>query len=81
MKLEDLAKLLGVQVRYEPTGGRSGAGVLHGEKVAVINSEQPLRERVEALAAVLAKEDSEHVYLPPVVRELLEKRHLTDSTQ
>lgn len=71
--LEDLAERLGIEVRYEPTDGRSGSGVVRGEKVAIIDSEQPLRARADSLARILAAEDHEHVYLPPVVRALLER--------
>ncbi len=72
--LEGLATGLGVAVRYEPTGGRSGSGVLRGQTLAIIDSELGVRGRAEALAAVLADEDYEEQYLPPAVRELLERR-------
>ena len=72
-KLEELAAALGYNVRYEPAGGRSGSGIVHGQKLAVVDSGQRLRSRVEALACIVADEDYEHVYLAPAVRELLEK--------
>ena len=74
LKLEDLATALDIEVRYESTEGRSGGGVLRGRKVAVVDSALSLRRRVKALAAVLAREDTERLYLPPAVRELLEER-------
>lgn len=70
--LEDLATRLGIQVRHEPAGGQSGSGMLHGKRIAVIDAGLSLRERVEALAAILAEQDHEGLFLPPVVRELLE---------
>lgn len=70
--LEDLAIRLGIQVRHEPAGGQSGLGMLHGKRIAVIDAGLSVRERVEALAAVLATEDHEGLFLPPAVRELLE---------
>lgn len=70
--LEQLACRLGIQVRHEPAGGQSGSGMLHGRRIAVVDAGLSLRERVEALAAILAAEDHEGVFLPPAVRELLE---------
>ena len=73
LRLEDLAKALDIEVRYEPTEGRSGGGVLRGRKVAVVDEALSPHGRLEALAAILAREDTEGMYLPPVVRELLER--------
>ena len=71
-KLEALARALDIDVRYEETEGRSGSAVLRGRKVALVDAGLSVRGRVEALAAILAREDTEGVYLPPVVRGLLD---------
>jgi hypothetical protein len=71
-KLEQLAEAIGITVRYEDTEGRSGSAVLRGQKVAVVDAGLSLRGRIEALAAILAREDTEGMYLPPAVRALLE---------
>jgi hypothetical protein len=56
LKLEDLAKALGMTVRYEDTEGRSGSAILRGQKVAVVDARLSLHGRLEALAAILAAE-------------------------
>ncbi len=70
--LEQLASGLGYEIRYQPCGGKSGKCVLHGHKVAIVDSARTIRGRADALAMVLADEDLEHVYLPPAVRLLLD---------
>ena len=72
-KLEELARGLEIEVRYERLGGRSGGAVVHGQRVAYVDSGQPVRGRVAALAAILADEEHGNVYLPPVLRELLDR--------
>ena len=70
--LENLASGLGYEIRYQPCGGRSGRCVLHGQKVAIVDSSRTVRGRADALAMLLADEDMEQVYLPPAVRLLLD---------
>lgn len=77
-KLESLAEELDYEIRYEAAGGRSGKCILHGQKVAVIDSRQTVEERVNALAAILADEDLNGVYLPPVLRLLVESYRTAD---
>jgi len=71
--LEQLAEGLGVEVCYEAAGGRAGLCVLRGQKRAVIDHKLTVSARVEALAAVLTDCDIEGLYVPPAVRELLER--------
>jgi len=71
-KLEELAETLGIEVRYDRTGGRSGTCMLHGRKLAIIDAQQPLRAKADALARALADEDHDHIYLAPELRLLLE---------
>ncbi len=75
MKLEDLARALGIVIRYEPTeDGRSGVCKLRGVKTVIIHSGLPVSGRIGALVDALAKEDTEGIYLPPVIREMLQQR-------
>ncbi len=75
MRLEDLARALGIVIRYEPTeDGRSGVCRLRGVKTVIIHSGLPTGARVGALVDVLAEEDTEGIYLPPVIREMLQQR-------
>lgn len=73
-KLEDLARALDIVIRYEPTeDGRSGVCRLRGIKTVIIHSGLPAGARISALVDALAKEDTEGIYLPPVIREMLEQ--------
>ncbi len=76
--LEELAKRLGVEVRYEAAAGRVGKGVLRGRKIAVIDASLRVHERVAALASILADEPTNGVYLPPAVRTRLEAGRAAD---
>lgn len=70
--LEELAERMGVRVRYESAAGRVGICVLRGRRVAVIDANLRVPDRVAALASVLAGEDLNGVYIPPEVRRRLE---------
>ncbi len=72
-RLEHLARDLGVEVRYEPTEGLSGRALLRGQKVVVVDAELPAPARLAALAALLAQEDYDRLYLPPLLRDLLDR--------
>jgi len=69
--LEELAERLDIEVRYEAASGRVGLGVLRGQKLAIIEADLRVPERVGALAALLADQPIEGVYLPEEVREHL----------
>ncbi|MGD9495599.1 MAG: hypothetical protein AB7Y46_04740 [Armatimonadota bacterium] len=77
--LEELAKRLGIEVRYEPAAGRVGKGTLRGRRIAVIDASLRVGERAAALASILADEPIDGVYLPPAVRARLEAATALDS--
>jgi len=70
--LEQLASHLEIAVRYEPTAGKAGYCVLKGERVIFIDHRLSQRNRAAALARMLCGFDSEDMFLPPVVRTMLE---------
>ncbi len=70
--LEQLATHLEIAVRYEPAAGKAGYCVLKGEKVIFIDHRLSQRSRAAALARMLCSFDSEDLFLPPLVRSLLE---------
>lgn len=70
--LEELARRLGIEVRYESAAGRVGMGVLRGARIAVVDADLRVPQRVNALATLLADQPIEGVYLPPEVREHLQ---------
>ncbi len=69
--LEELAARLDIEVRYEAASGRVGLGVLRGKKLAIIEADLRVSERVGALALLLADQPIEGVYVPEEVREHL----------
>lgn len=71
--LEELARRLDIEVRYEPAAGRVGTGRLRGQRIAVVDAGLRVDERVSALACVLAGEATGEVYVPPAVRSLLDR--------
>ncbi len=71
--LEQLAQRMGIEVCYEPAGGKAGICMLRGRKRAVIDSTLTVADRAEALSIVLGDCDTEEHYLPPAVRERLNR--------
>ncbi len=70
--LEELAKRLGIEVRYEAAAGRVGKAMLRGKKIAVVDASLRVVDRVAALASLLADEEINGVYLPPAVRSRID---------
>ena len=70
--LEQLAAHLEIAVRYEPAAGKAGYCVLRGERTILVDHRLSQRNRAAALARVLCRFDSEDIFLPPVVRGMLE---------
>lgn len=71
--LEELAQRLGIAVRYEAAAGRVGLCRLRGERVAVIDANLRVPDRVAALSSVLADEELDGVYIAPEVRRRLDR--------
>jgi hypothetical protein len=71
--LEQLATHLEIAVRYEPAAGKAGFCTLRGQKTVFVDESLPLRSRAAALAHVLCEFDTEDVFVPPVVRSLLQE--------
>jgi len=72
-ELEELAKRLEIEVRYESAAGRVGMARLHGRRIAVVDANLRVDERIAALATVLAGEDINGVYVAPAVRKRIER--------
>ncbi len=75
-RMEQAATDLGLEVRYENISKPGYAGGLCRVKdqwVVILNKGAPSDEKVEVLASSLATRDTEGVFLPPDVRELVDK--------
>jgi hypothetical protein len=75
-RMEQAAADLGLEVRTENISKPGYAGGLCRVKdswVVILNKGAPPDEKVETLASALATRDTEGVFLPPDVRELVDK--------
>jgi len=77
--LETAASQLGVKVRYETlttTGPAGGGGLcrVKGEWFIIVDRKTAVLERVSILVEALASMDTEHLYLPPKVRDMLAQK-------
>ena len=77
--LEELAESFGLQIRYEPIrldeelGSRLGGICLFkGQRLVIINPHASLREKIETLSEAVRQFDLDQIYIPPVLRELLD---------
>jgi hypothetical protein len=80
--LETAAGQLGVKVRYEtlvasgPTGG-GGMCKIKGDWCVIIDKKTAPSERASILCDALATMDTDGIYLPPKVREMVAQRRAT----
>jgi hypothetical protein len=77
-ELKNIAEKMGVAVEehnFRLTGIRvkSGACVVHGKQVVIIDKHKSLSKKIKILAASLAKLPHEEVFAVPAVRELLNR--------
>ena len=78
--LEELAENLGVQISYEPItldedfGTRpGGVCLLKGQRLIIINPHASTKEKIRILSESVKQFDLDTIYLPPVLRELLDR--------
>jgi hypothetical protein len=80
--LETAAGQIGVKVRYEtlvasgPTGG-GGLCKIKGDWCVIIDKKTAPSERASILCDALATMDTDGIYLPPKVREMVAQRRAT----
>lgn len=72
LELEEIINQLGYRVRYERGNFRSDSCVIEGDKLVVINKNNPMELQVGILANLLENKDLDTIYLKPVVRKELE---------
>jgi len=77
--LLDLVQRLGFEVRRTPLNprdqehtARSGACVLRGRRLILLDRAAPPGDQVSALARALRAENLEGIFVPPAVRQLLD---------
>jgi len=79
-ELEELAEKFGIKIRYEPIKQDEdlirvvgGLCLLRGEYVLIIDSKAAMADKIRTFVEALRHFDLDHVYIKPVVRELLDK--------
>ena len=75
-QLEDLARGLGIEVRYEllkREGASTQGGLcrLKGQYLLLVNSKAPNRDKIEALALAVNRFDLSQVFMKPGLRDFL----------
>ncbi len=81
-QLEELAKTLGIKIRYEQlqkegTFFPGGLCKVKGENILIINSKSGMDDKIEILAKAVISFDLSRVYMRPALREFLLK-HASD---
>ena len=76
-QLEELARSLAIQIRYEPikregTFSTGGLCRLKGENLLIVNSKATTKDKIQALAKAVNRFDLSQVYVRPGVREFLD---------
>jgi len=77
--LEDTARRLQITIRYEPiftasenSSSNGGLCSLRGKKFLIVNSDLSAGQKCSVLSASLRQLDLEGVFVPPLVRDMLE---------
>ncbi len=72
-ELEKTLELLNIELRYEKLlQGTGGFCILKGEKVVIIDKNISLSTKIDKLVSILKQQQLSDIYIPPVVRSLLE---------
>ena len=71
-ELHELAKQLGVNIRYEKGDFEGGYCTLKDEKMVLINKRLVPTQRAAVLAVALQEIGLDNIYIKPVLREFIE---------
>ena len=71
-EFEQLAETLQIKIIQEKGNFKGGYCLLEKEKIIVINKLKPMEQRVRALVLAFSQMDTSHIYMKPVIRELME---------
>lgn len=72
MELEDVARQLGVTVRYEKGDFEGGFCILKDNKILLINKKLAPNRKAAVLAVAMQEIGLENVFLKPALREYIE---------
>ena len=71
-EFEQIAEQLDIRIMQEKGNFKGGYCLLEEKRIIVINKQQPIEQRVWALAQAFAKLDTSKVYLKPAIRKIIE---------
>lgn len=69
--LEEVAKKLSIEVRYEDLETKGGMCRLKDRQIIMVNKSLPLKEKIKTLAQNLRRLDLNKVYILPALREVI----------
>ena len=72
-QLEEVARRLAIPVRYEPGDMRGGLCRLGRQWQIIVNADLDAEEKAEVLAESLAQAPFDTVFVPPRIRDVLER--------
>ncbi|MBD3175837.1 MAG: hypothetical protein GF320_11700 [Armatimonadia bacterium] len=72
--LEELAGRLDIRIRRESFRGDGGLCTLRGERLIIMNKSRTPAEQIDLLAASLGQVDLDGLFVPPQVREEIDRR-------
>lgn len=68
---ENLIQSLSIDLRYEKGDFAGGLCHLPGKSIFIINSKLPLENKIKLIAAELRAMELNHIYIRPVLREII----------
>ncbi len=69
--LEESARQLAIEIRYENVENQGALCRIQGKKILIVSDYLPLKMKVKIVAEQLALLETDHIYLIPQIRELL----------
>lgn len=72
--LEEVAKRLSIEVRYEDLETEGGMCRLKDRQIIMVNKSLPLKEKIKTLAQNLRRLDLNKVYILPALREIINQK-------
>ena len=71
-EFEQIAEKLGIRIVLEKGDFKGGFCLLEEEHIIVINKLKPIEQRIRALGKAFSRMDTSHIYLKPIIREIIE---------
>ncbi|HDP99726.1 MAG TPA: hypothetical protein ENN22_11170 [bacterium] len=75
---ESLLSQLSIDLRYEKGDFSGGLCKMPDRNLIIINSNLPLEQKINLIASELCLLELNHIYIRPVLREIISKAHETN---